>query len=186
MLMEQETHRCFSWPQFLGLKPGSSGIPRMEKGKRAFKQAYKGIVGSAKLGVFRGDPMKENCGLLVPSLGNHSAVQSSFGCKANCLERSGFPWRWPQMLTSYSGLSWVPILTHRDVLKLTFSYLTAEVTTIEVVWGCGDLRDPGPAPSVAFRPSVSNTAPRASQQAQGCLSQLPQGQLCSCWVSTAS
>lgn len=54
----------------------------MEKGERAFKQAYKGIVGSAKLGVFRGDPMKENCGLLVPSLGNHSAVRFSFGCNA--------------------------------------------------------------------------------------------------------
>lgn len=52
--------------QLLELKPGSPGIPRMEKGKRAFKHAYRGIVGLAKLGVSRGDPMMENCGLLVP------------------------------------------------------------------------------------------------------------------------
>lgn len=65
-LVEQETHRCFSWLQLLGLKPGSPGIPRMEKVKRAFKHTYKDIVGSAKLGVSRGDPMKESCGLLVP------------------------------------------------------------------------------------------------------------------------
>lgn len=72
-------------------------------------------------------------GFWYPSLGNHTAAQSSFGCKANCLERSGLPWRWPQMLASYSGLFCVAILTHSDVLKLTFSCLTVEVTTTEAV-----------------------------------------------------
>lgn len=48
-LVEQETHRCF-WPQFLGLKPGSPGIPRVEKGKRALNIAYKGICRLGKTG----------------------------------------------------------------------------------------------------------------------------------------
>lgn len=37
------------------------------------------------------------------------------------------------MLASYSELFPVPILTHRDVLKLSCSSLTAEVTTTEAV-----------------------------------------------------
>lgn len=53
------------------------------------------------------------------------------------------------MLAS-SGLLRVPILTHRDVLNLTCSCLTAEVTTTEAVRGRGDLRDPGPAPSLTW------------------------------------
>jgi hypothetical protein len=107
----------------------------MEKGKRAFKHAYKGYCRLGKTGSLQRGPHdgEVHVDFWCPSLGDHSVAQSPFSCKVNWLGRGGLPWRWPQMLASYSELFPVPILTHRDVLKLSCSSLTAEVTTTEAV-----------------------------------------------------
>lgn len=51
---------------FLGLKPRSPGIHRMDKGKTVFEHAFKSIAGSVKLGVCRGAPCRRAVSACCP------------------------------------------------------------------------------------------------------------------------
>ena len=100
-----------------------------QDGGVTFEHASKSSIVSAKTG---GPHEGEWC-TLCPSLGNLIAAQSSFGLMGNWIKRSGFPWKWPQMLASYPRLLFVSLLIHSDILKLNLSCLAAEVTTTEAV-----------------------------------------------------
>lgn len=76
--------------------------------------------------------MKESCGHLVPRPWESHCNPIFLWPHGTWIERTGFPWKWLQMLASYSGLFFGPILTHTDILKLKFSCLAAEVTTTEM------------------------------------------------------